>query len=72
VAGGPGGRPHPIVWDGKWNDEKKNYIVAVGGLQSMILFNATTNQKQAAAMDGTTEGMCDKREARGKHDTIVL
>ncbi len=38
----------------------------------MILFNATTNQKQAAAMDGTTEGMCDKRKAQGKRDTIVF
>ncbi len=23
-------------------------------------------------MDGTAEGMCDKREAQGKHNTIVF
>ncbi len=51
---------------------KKKYIVAFGVLQSMILFNATTNQKQAVAADGTTEGLCNKREARGKCDTIVF
>ncbi len=38
----------------------------------MILFNATTNQKQVAATDGTTEGMCNKQEVRGKLDTIVF
>ena len=34
--------------------------------------NTTTNQKQAAATEGTTEGRRDEREARGKQGTIVL
>ena len=33
----------------------------------------TTNQKQAAAMEGSTEGTrCDERDAWGKRDTIIL
>jgi hypothetical protein len=43
---------------------KNKYIVAFGLLQSMILFNATTNQKQSAATEGNTEGRCDEGEAR--------
>jgi hypothetical protein len=53
-------------------NKNKKYIVAFGGLRLMILFNATTNQKQVAATDGTTEGMCNKQEVRGKLDTIVF
>ena len=30
------------------------------------------HQKQAAATEGSMEGRCDKREVRGKHNTIVL
>ena len=37
-----------------------------------MIFNATTNQKQAAATKGTIWGRRDERDARGKHDTIVL
>ena len=47
-------------------DEKINngkYIVAFCGLKAMI-FDATTNQKQAAATKGTVEGRRDEREAR--------
>ena len=47
-------------------DEKINngkYIVAFCGLKAMI-FDATTNQKQAAATKGTIEGRRDEREAR--------
>jgi hypothetical protein len=45
-----------IVWcvessDKKLNNEK--YVVAFGGRQAMI-FNTTTNQKQAATTEGTT------------------
>jgi hypothetical protein len=34
--------------------------------------HTTTNQKPAAATVGTMKGRRDKREARGKHDTIVF
>ena len=37
------------------------YVVTFGGLQAMI-FNATTNQKQASATEGTMEGRRDERE----------
>ena len=37
-----------------------------------MIFNATTNQKRAAAMEGTMEGRRDEREARGKQGTIIL
>jgi hypothetical protein len=37
-----------------------------------MIFNTTTNQKQAAAKEGTTEGRRDEREAWGKQVTIVL
>ena len=55
-------------------DEKINngkYIVAFCGLKAMI-FDATTNQKQAAATDRTAEGRRDEQETRGKRDTIVF
>ena len=32
----------------------------------------TTNQKKAAATEGTMEGRCDEQDMRGKRDTIVL
>ena len=34
--------------------------------------NKYPNQKQVAAMEGSMKGRCDKREARGKHNTIIL
>jgi hypothetical protein len=37
-----------------------------------MIFNTTTNQKHAAATEGTTEGRRDEREAWGKQVTIVL
>jgi hypothetical protein len=37
-----------------------------------MIFNTTTNQKQAAATKGTKEGRRDEREAWGKQVTIVL
>jgi hypothetical protein len=37
-----------------------------------MILNATTNQKLAAMTEGSMEGKCDKREARGKHSSIVL
>ena len=42
---------------------KFKYIMAFGGLQAMNLYT-TTNQKQSAATEGTTEGRRDEREAR--------
>ena len=66
--GGEHGRVHrPIVWGGEWNDEKiynKKYVVAFGGLKTINL-HTTTNKKQSAATEGTTEGRRDEREARG-------
>ncbi len=47
--------------------KKKKYIVALDGCQLMIYY-ATTNQKQAFA----TEERCGECEAQGKHYTIVL
>jgi hypothetical protein len=38
--------------------------VALDGRQSRNLYT-TTNQKKAAATEGTTEGRLDEREARG-------
>jgi len=38
--------------------------MAFGGLQAMNLYT-TTNQKQSAATEGTTEGKRNEREARG-------
>ena len=37
-----------------------------------MIFNSTTNQKQAATTEGTTEGRRDEREAWGKQVTIIL
>ena len=45
--------------------------LAIDGRRSNIL-HTTTNRKQAAATEGTMKGTCDKQEAWGKHDTIVL
>ena len=45
--------------------------MAFGGIKTMNL-HTTTNQKQAAVMEGTMEGRRDEREARGKRNTIVL
>jgi hypothetical protein len=56
------------------SDEKEKnikYTTALNGRQSMIL-SATTNQKLVAATKGSMEGRCDKREAQGKRNSIVL
>ncbi len=37
-----------------------------------MIFNATTNQKQVAAMEGSMEGRFNEREAQGKRNSIVL
>ena len=46
-------------------------MVAFIGCQSANQ-NTTTNQKQAAAMEGSMEGIFDKRDAWGKRDAIIL
>jgi len=47
------------------------YTAALNGRRLMIL-NATTNQKLAAATEDSMQGRCDEREARGKRNSIVL
>jgi hypothetical protein len=37
-----------------------------------MIINATTNQKLAAATEGSMEGRCDEREAQGKCNSIVM
>ena len=54
------------------SDEKNRemgWALGVDGRRLKIL-HTTTNQKQAAATEGTMKGRRDEREARGKHDTI--
>jgi hypothetical protein len=55
--------------------DKKNremgWALAIDGRQLNIL-HTTTNQKQAAATEGSMKARRDEREARGNHDTMVL
>ncbi len=68
--GGTCGGRCPIVWGDEWSGKKKN-IVALDGRQLMIYY-ATTNQKQAFATEGSMKERCGEREAQGKHYAIVL
>ena len=64
----------PIVWGGKLSNEKIyiiKYTAAINGRQSANQ-HTTTNQKQAAAAEGSKEGICDERDAWGTCDSIVL
>ena len=57
----------PIVWGVDLSDKKNNllkYMVALDGHRS-TMHHTTTNQKQAAATEGTMEGRHDEREAQG-------
>ncbi len=68
------GKHCPIVWDVKWSNAKIikiQYMVAFIGHQSANQ-NTTTNQKQAAATEGSMEGIFDKRDTWEKHDVIIL
>jgi hypothetical protein len=68
------GGHRPIVWGEKLIDKKIynfKYTAALNGRRLRII-NATTNQKLAAATEGSMEGRCDKREAQGKRNSIVL
>jgi hypothetical protein len=55
------------------NKKEKNrkYTMALNGRRWMIL-NATTNQKLAAATEGSMERRRDKREGQEKRNSIVL
>ena len=52
-------------------NKKIKYVMALNGHQSAKQ-HTTINQKQAFAMEGTSLGRRDEREARGKQGTIVL
>jgi len=71
--GARGGTPSHRL--GRQIDRQKIYYIkytaALNGRWLMIL-NATTNQKPAAATEGSMEGRCDEREARGKRNSVVL
>ncbi len=47
------------------------WALAIDGRRLKNL-HTTTNQKQAAATEGTMKGWRNEREARGKHNTIVF
>ena len=47
------------------------YITALDSRRSTTA-HTTTNQKQAAATEGSMEGRCDERDAWGKGDTIIF
>ncbi len=38
----------------------------------LIIYYATTNQKQASTTEGGMKERCNEREAQGKHNAIVL
>ena len=67
------GKRCPIVWDVEWSNTKIMKIKYTVGLigRQLVDQNTTTNQKQAAATDGSMEGICDKRDAWGKLDAII-
>ncbi len=47
------------------------WALAIDGRRLNIL-HTTTNQKQAAATEGTMKGRQDEQEVWGKHNTIVF
>ncbi len=62
-----GGGCFGCVWGGELsskNKQKLKYDVALNSHKTTNE-NTTTNQKKAAAIEGTTEGRRDEREARG-------
>ena len=50
---------------------KMKYKVGLIGRQ-LVVQNTTTNQKQVAVMEGSIEGICNKWDAWGKCDAIIL
>ena len=68
------GKCCPIVWDIEWSNAKIikiKYMVVLIGHQSVDK-KTTTNQKKVATTEGSMEGICNKRDAWGKHDAIIL
>ncbi len=64
------GKHCPIVWDVEWSNTrimKIKYRVGLIGRQ-LVDQNTTTNQKQAAATEGSMEGICNERDAWEKRD----
>ncbi len=56
----------------EWQKLKQyKYIVTLDGHQLMIYY-ATTNQKQASTTEGGMKERCNEREAQGKHNAIVF
>ncbi len=65
----------PLFGASNGGERQKNremgWALAIDGRQLKFL-HKTTNQKQAAATEGTMKGRRDEREAWGKHDTIIF
>ncbi len=62
-----------IVWGVKLSNKKEKIKIHHGLKWPPVDdFNATTNQKLAAATMGSMDGRYNKREARGKRNSIVL
>ena len=64
----------PIVWDVEWRNTKIMKIKYTVGLigRQLVDQNTITNQKQAAAMEGSMEGICEERDVWGKRNAIIL
>ena len=64
----------PIVWDVEWRNTKIMKIKYTVGLigRQLVDQNTITNQKQAAAMEGSMEGICEERDVWGKSNAIIL
>ena len=60
------GKRCPIVWDIEWSYAKMIKI------QYMVAFIGRPTKKQAALMEGSMEGIIDKRDAWGRRDAIIL
>ncbi len=65
----------PLFGASNGSEQQKNremgWALAIDGHRLKFL-HTITNQKQAAAMEGTMKGRRNKREAQGKHDTITF
>jgi hypothetical protein len=70
-------RPGRNMWGtlshclGRQMERQKKNIVALDGRRLMIYY-ATTNQKQASTTEVGMKERCDERETQGKHYAIVL
>ncbi len=68
------GRHRSIVWGVKLSDKKYIYMKYTTALYNRRSTTAhtTTNQKQAAATEGSMEGRYEEWKAWGKRDTFIL